>query len=225
MRNFDYMNNLHFGQMLKEIVHEKQVSSKKLTEAFSPSRYQLNADKIFKLSDVDVEDAIRISKIIDFNLLDNISNTYLSNIPFTGSYLEQTNYSIILNLSTRRFVFNIKEDLEKIHIGKYIKKLVHNEGWVERDIANRMKCNPSLVSYYYKHESLKIKPLIHFSQALNYNLIAEVYLVRMGTISCIQYFDDCIIKLNTQQNHAHEQDDGTFTITFCPKIKLKPKKG
>ena len=224
MKNDGYLKEFHIGRMIKELASQKHVPSKKLTEALLPSRYQFNTDKIFNLSDIDVEDAIRISKILDFNLLDNISHTYLSHIPFTGSYLEKTNYSILLSLSTKRFVFNIKEDLEKIHIGKYIKKMVHSKGWIERDMANKMKCDISLVSYYYKHENMKIKPLIHFSNALNYNLIAEVYLVRMGTISCIHYFDDCIIKLNTQQNHVDEHDEGAFTITFSP-LKKKSNKG
>ena len=221
MRNDDYLKELHIGRIIKELACQNHVSSKKLTGTLFPNRYQLNADKIFKLSDMDVEDVIRMSKIIGFNLLEKISNTYLSHIPFTGSYLEQTDYSITLGLSTRRFVLNIKEDLEKVHIGKFIKKLAQNKGWVERDMANKMKCNQSLISYYYKHESMKIKPLIHFSLALNYNLIAEVYLVRMGKICSINYFDDCIIKLNTQQNNPDEQVDGTFTITFCQKNKAK----
>ena len=216
--DYDYLNDLHIGRMIKEIACQKHVSSKKLTEAFSPYRYQLNADKIFKLSDMDVEDTIRISRIIDFNLLDTLSKTYLSHIPFTGSYLEQTDYSIMLNLSTRRFVLNIKEDMERVHIGSYIKKWVRNKGWGEGDIANRMKYNLSLVNYYYKHKSMKIKPLILFSCALNHNLIAEIYLVRMGAIISTHYFDNCMIKLNSQKNHADEQiekDNGIFTITFC----------
>ena len=36
----------------------------------------------------------------------------------------------------------------------------------------------SLTNYYFKQKSMKIKPLIRFSHALKYNLIAEVYLRR-----------------------------------------------
>ena len=56
----------HIGKIIKRIVSQKHISSMNLTEAIH--RYQKNADKIYKLEDMDVEDVIQISYMLKYNI-------------------------------------------------------------------------------------------------------------------------------------------------------------
>ena len=218
---FDYIKDFHLGSMIKEIAGQQKIAASKIMEVLNPPRYQKNVDKIFKIKDMDIDDVIRISRLLEHKLLEMISYKYLSHLPFSGIYLGQTYDSITLCLKTNSFKISRKEDifnfLENFHIGDYIKIIAQQKGLYEKELAAMIGWKPASVSYYFKHKSMKINPLIHFSKALQYNFIAEIYLVRAS----IHPFNDCTIKLSTHQNQSVNQDEGIFSMVFSSKNQNK----
>ena len=218
MKNEDLLIDLHIGSMIKEVAIEKQVSAKKIADAIN--RYDGNADKIFKLSDMYVDDVKIISHLLTCNFLKIISDKYLSHIPFTGNLLTQENFSIILDMQSNCFQIKKqntkKEDLE-ICIGSYIKEVAKQNGIREQQVASQIGCSQGSISYIYKNDTIKIKQLIKVSMALNYNLITEVYLPKMDIIFFYHLFDGCIIELNTKNLQSEEQNDRIFSILFNSK--------
>ena len=216
MKNEDLLIDLHIGSMIKEVAFKKQVSAKKIADAIN--RYDRNADKIFKLNDMYMEDVQIISHLLMCNFLKIISDKYLSHIPFTGNILTQENFSIILDMQSKCFQIkkkNTKKEDFEIHIGSYIKEVAKKNGIREQQIADQMGCSQGLISYIYKQKTMKIKQLIKVSMALNYNLITEVYLSKMDIIFFYHLFDDCIIELNTNKNiQGEEQNYRIFSIHF-----------
>ena len=51
MKNNDLYEKVHVGRIIKDIARQRKVSSGVLAQAIS--RYQQNADKIFRLEDMD----------------------------------------------------------------------------------------------------------------------------------------------------------------------------
>ena len=202
--------------MIKDIALKKNITVKKIAKAFFPPRYQNNECKIFRLKDLNVEDAIRISHALDYNLLEMISEKYLSHLPSSRSDLKYAYDFMILNFQTGSYqIHRIKKDNDSwkhIHIGQYIKELVQKKGWSEHFLAKQSGSSQSLISYYYNRKSMNIKQLIRFSNALNYNLIAELYLVKMNFNNSLYNFNDLVIKLNTQNSCTEDREEGTFDL-------------
>ena len=219
MKNNNFLKDLHIGRIIKDIAIQNHVQAKHLVHAFHPVRYRDNADKIFKLKDMDLEVIIRISYTLEFNLLEMISEKYLPHLPFSGSNLKEVDAYITLCIRTGHFKIQKKEkngDWEDIHIGQSIKKIIQQKGWSEGYLAEQLGCDKSLINYYCKRKNMHLKKLIEFSNALKHNLIAEVYLVRMNFFNSLKYLNQCVIKLNTQQNISKNRDEGTFEMTFSP---------
>ena len=220
MKKNDFLKELHLGRLIKEIADQKHISSSRLELAFDPRRYERNAEKIFKLEDLDIEDTIRICNILESNLLETISNRYLSHIPFFGSHFKYAYQSITLHFPTNHFTINRNEEnntyLEKIHIGHYIKELSQKKHWSQQYLAMQFGCEQSLINYYFKHKSMKIKPLLRFSNVLNYNLIAEIYLLRKQVVPSLQHLNDCVINLFTNRNRTESSETGEFSMHFKP---------
>jgi len=214
MKKDDYLKDFHLGRLIKEIAHQRSISSSQLELAFNPRRYERNADKIFKLEDLDIEDFIRICNVLEFNLLETITNKYLPHIPFKGDLIKYAYQSITLHFTTNHFTINRNEEnntyLEDIHIGQYIKETVQKKGWRQHYLAKQMDCKQSLIYYYFKQKSMKIKPLIRFSHVLKYNLIAEIYLLREQAVPSLLHFDDSTVKLFKSDN----SETGVFSIKF-----------
>ena len=99
MKSTDYLKDLHIGKMIREIASQKQTSSKRLAEVLN--RYtSKNADKIYNLQDMYIDDVVQISYIIKYNILEGISETYLSHIPSTVSVPDQDSYTFTLDMHT-----------------------------------------------------------------------------------------------------------------------------
>ena len=218
MKKDDNINELHLGRLIKEIAHQKSISSSRLELAFIPPRYQHNADKIFKLADLDIEDAVQICNILESNLFETISNKYLSHIPFYGNHIKYAYQSITLHFPTNHFTINRNEEnntyLENIHIGQYIKEMVEKRKWSQHYLAKQIDCKQSLINYYFKQKSMKIKPLIRISNALYYNLIAEIYLIRKYVVPSLRHVNNMIINLFENTNIAEKNEKGVFTMQF-----------
>jgi len=221
MKKEENFEDFHIGRMIKEIVDQQKIAPSKISGVLYPVRYQVNKDKIFKIKDMDIEDVIRISQVLAHKLLTTISCKYLSHIQLTGKFMAQAYDIITLNLETRRYTIGRKEEIfdfiKNFHIGDYIKEIAKEKELNTKELAAAMKRDQSHVSYYFKRNSMKIKPLILFSNALKHNLIAEIYLIRLS----IPRFIDCTIKLNSHQNDPEKQDEGDFSIFFSPPNRQK----
>ena len=64
----DYLKELKIGEIIKEFSLKTHLSSKQLASLIY--RDQRNADKIFKMGDMDVEDLIKISFALKQNILE-----------------------------------------------------------------------------------------------------------------------------------------------------------
>jgi len=213
-----FKDDLHIGKMIKEIAIQKQVSAKKIADAIQ--RYNGNADKIFKLDDMYVEDIILISYLLKFNFLRIISNKYLSHIPFTGDILKQENFSITLEMPSNSFRIikkSEKKDRLEVHIGDYIKDVALKKGIKKLYITNQLGRSQGLISYLYKQNTMKIKQLIKISIALNYNFISEVYLSRMDVTFSFHLFDGCIVELTTKHTQSGKLNEGVFSMIIKSK--------
>jgi len=216
---FDYLKDFHLGSMIQEIAGQQQIVASKIVEVLYPSRYQNNADKIFKIKDMDIDDVIRISQLLEHKLLEMISDKYLSHLPFSGIYLGKINASLTLYFETKRFLIDNKEEesnfLKYIHIGDIIKELAKEKGWSEQDLAKKYGCNKTLVNYYFNNQRMKMMPMIRFSNALQINLITEIYLAGVS----ILHFNGCTIKLNTHNSNPENKYGGFFSIIFKSRMK------
>ncbi|MCL2245566.1 MAG: hypothetical protein FWC10_00395 [Lentimicrobiaceae bacterium] len=192
MKNNDFLKNLHIGKMVCEIAHQKEVSSKKIAETIL--RYERNSHKIFQLHDMDVEDIVHISYLLEYNILEDISKNYLSQLPYKKNiwnhnahiieYDVEKNFFQILNHDNSCFF------LKHVQLGEHIKSVAETNGWNEHGLAKKLNCSQSYISYLFHQKSLKIKHLIWISIALNHNFIAAQYLVHMFnfSLSILQYY-------------------------------------
>ena len=83
MRIKDFLQDLHIGKMIKGVALQKKVASNKI--AYAINRYQNNADKIYNLDDMDADDVVRISYVLEHNLLEDISHKYLAHLYYARS--------------------------------------------------------------------------------------------------------------------------------------------
>ena len=159
MREEKLRNDLHVGKMVKNLVDKKHISSLKLSEVFN--RYSHNNDKIYKLDDMYVDDIVRISYLAGYNLLEDISEKYLSHIPDIKNYKKHKSITITINMQTERLTIYQNagncDFLKDIHVGQHLKVLAKKNKWSNRYISHRLKCVPSLISYHYAQNSMKIK--------------------------------------------------------------------
>jgi hypothetical protein len=81
-------------------------------------------------------------------------------------------------------------------------------------MAKRLYCSQGWVSMLYGSKSLKIRILIHISNALQYHLIAELYLSQMIIMPTPDTFNGCIITLNPEQIQILNPKDNTILMTF-----------
>ena len=210
------LKDLHIGKIIKEIAQQKNVSSKQIAEAIC--RYQQNADKIFRLEDMDIKDVVRISYLFEYNILVPLAEKYLSHLPVNAHITDTESCLLKIDMKNRRV---ITEDilyncdfLKDIDIGQHIRKIAEQKGYTVQDMAKRLHCVHSMVSQLYAYKSLKIKKLIEISNLLHYNFIAELYLSQMVIISSWYKFDDCVIVLTPQQVRVFRSNCNTTLMIF-----------
>ena len=216
MKNNDVYEKIHVGRIIKDIARQRHVASGILAQAIT--RYQRNADKMFRLEDMYVHDVVRISYALEYNILEMLSNDYMNHLPLIEYKHEHECYSITLDLQTKHCI--IKQNagncdfLTDIKIGKHIRRIVEKIGWSAKYLANRLNCAPNTISDLYKMETLKLKRLFRISNALGHNLIADVYLSKMCIVSDIELLKQCRITINAQKIHIINPKDSTFSMVF-----------
>jgi hypothetical protein len=90
MENNIFLKDLHIGRIIKETANRIQVSSSKIAETIL--RYQKNANKIYGLEDMHVDDIVQISYLLKFNILEALSKEYLSHLPSIKNQSRQENF-------------------------------------------------------------------------------------------------------------------------------------
>ena len=226
MKSTDYLKDLHIGKMIREIASQKQTSSKRLAEVLN--RYtSKNADKIYNLQDMYIDDVVQISYVIEYNILEDISETYLSHLPSTEIVLDQESYSLTLDMQTQLFTINKNagncDFLSDIHPGQYIKEMVQKKGWTTNTLMKRLNCSQSSVSRLYQSVSIKIKRLIQLSNVFRHNLIADLYLSRMILVPTFELFDRSIVTINPQQIRIENIADKSVLMVYNRQNSKKRK--
>jgi len=216
MKKTAHLEELHIGSMIKEIALNKGVPSKVLAGLIR--RYEQNADKIYRLEDMDTEDIILISYPLEYHFLKVISDKYLSHLPAIKNNPEQENYYLKWDGQSGNFTVlrDIGKDdiLQKIHIGQHIRKFAEKKGWSQQDMAKILQCLQSSISDLYRHKSLKIKKLVHVSSVLKHNFIAEMYLSRMFLVSSSTKSTHYIMTKTPQEIRIENPDDKIFSMVF-----------
>ncbi|MDR0363883.1 MAG: hypothetical protein LBH92_02550 [Bacteroidales bacterium] len=210
------LNDLHIGNMIKEIASNKNIPSKKIAETLL--RYQQNANKIYGLADMSAEDVVLISYLLQYNFLKIISEKYLSNLPIIEEISNEEKYYMELDVQTGRIEIigdiGKKKVLQKIHIGRHIKAVANKNKWNMQYMAKLLNHSQSYISYLYRQKSLKIKKLIQISNILNHNFIAEAYLNRMFIISSSDKSSSATIIKIPQEVRIKNPDDNNFVAIF-----------
>ena len=204
--------------MIKRIASEKRIPSSKLVEAIH--RYQNNADKIYKLEDMDTEDVIRISYTLKHNLLEWMSKKYLSHLPSTGTGSEQEIYTLSLDMRTKQFTITGNtgncDFLKELHFGDCFRKTAQKNGWSSKYLETRLNYSQSTISDLFNSKSLKVKKLFRISDLLKYNWIEEIYLSKMCIVPYL-HIDECVIILTDRQVRIKKSDDSAFSMKYCRK--------
>ena len=213
MERNDFLNDLNIGKMIEEIALQKKIRANKLVPLLN-GRYCQNGNKIYASKDMDVEDVVEISYLIEYNLLDVISDKYLSHIACATDHKKRKLFTIKMDIQTKSFNFYVNgsncDFLDDVHIGKYLKDWMNKNGWPKSCLAKKLGCAPSLINYYYSQKRLRIKTLITLSMALNHNLIAAVYLSQMRIAPSLDQFNDCIITITDQEVRITNPNDDAF---------------
>jgi transcriptional regulator with XRE-family HTH domain len=215
-KNNDFLKDLHIGRIIKEIALQKGISSKKIADIINRDHH--NADKIFKMNDMDTEDIIRISYLLKYNILELIAKNYLSHLTSTnhstGSEFSLLKIDIGNQAITIYDEFNNSDFLKNIHIGQHIRMIAKKNELSGRDMANKLHCSQGMISHLYKSKSLKVKTLMQISNALQYHFIAEIYLSQIITASFWDMLDNCIITFNPHQIQILNANDKTIVMVF-----------
>jgi len=167
---------------------------------------------------MDIEDIVRISYLLEYNILEDISKKHLSHLPH-NTYINNEETSMLkIDMRTLR-IYTCEsaqnyDFLKDITIGREIRKIAEQKGWSEKDIANKLQKSQSTISDLYRSKSIKIKSLIIISDIFNYHFIAEVYLSQMMIVFSTDKFDDCIISINPQQIRIFSPNDKSFLMVF-----------
>jgi len=208
-------DDFHIGKIIKKIVSQKHISSANLIKAIH--RYQKNADKIYNLEDMDVEDLIRICYVLKYNILEWLSKKYLSHLPNIISGSEQEIYSLTLDMQTKRFTVTGNtgncDFLKDVNFGAHFRKLAKNTGWHSKYLETKLNCSQSTISDLFNSKSLKVKKLFRISDLLRYNLVEDVYLSKMCIVPYL-HFEECIIKLTNQKITIMNPNNSTFSMNY-----------
>jgi hypothetical protein len=100
MKENDHFKDLHIGAIVKALAHQKGLSSKEIAKVLR--RYNTNADKIYKLHDMDIEDVVHLSWLLQYNILEYLTHKYLPHLYNRRQPNETDSYRIKIDLKTQR---------------------------------------------------------------------------------------------------------------------------
>ena len=223
--NNDFLKDLHIGNTIKEIASKKKIATRKIADAIYYN--QSNADKIFKMNNMDVEAVVRISYVLEENILELYEKKHLSHLPFRCNVIE-TEYCF-LNIDINNKTISASENynncdfLKNTHIGQHIKNFAHKNFWNEQDVAKKLQCSQSTVSVLYKSKSIKLKKLIEVSYTLEYNFIADVYSSQMFIPFTANFLDNSRIIFSPFQIRVLDSNDNSTKMIFLRDDDKKSK--
>jgi len=195
------LEQLHIGKIIKKIASVKKISSKEIADIIN--RSQQNANKIFWHDDMVIEDIIRISYLLKFNILFFIINEFLPHLITEDTYCAKDTLLLKIDMKSRTVIYNDFESninyLKNIHIGNHIKKVAIENKWKNKDVAKLLCCSISDVSYLYQCKSLKIKKLLQISAAFQFNFFSVDYLNYISIGNSLNFIDDCVLLVNRKK--------------------------
>ena len=229
MKNDDYLKDLHsdsvedfhVGRWIEAEARNKNIPPRKVAEVIS--RYQHNEEKIFQRDDMDVEDVVKISYLLEYHFLEKFSNRFLSHLPRIKSKLALERHTITFNFKTRSYDLHGNtgswDFLNVIHFGPHIKKLAEQNGWGQKEVADGLKCKQSTVSDLYRKKSIKVKKMVELSNFFQRNLISELYLSQMMLVPPLKLFDQSTIMVAGETICLVKLSDKNFSIQFRPRTE------
>jgi len=127
-----------------------------------------NAHKIPGLKDMDTKDVVKISYLLKYNLLELLTERYLSHILCPASSQLRPFHVIEVNTGTLRCTVNQNagnyDFLNKISIGQYIQSIAVQKGLSKDDLKGLLNLSKSSVSRLFCTKSLRIKKIRFFAQ-------------------------------------------------------------
>ena len=220
MEKDDFLDDLHIGKIVEEIADHNRVSPKQIAEVIC--RYQNNAEKIFKLNDMNTEDVVKISYVLKYNLLEMLSEKYIPHL--SGFELSPKQPYCIIEVNTKsmqcksnRFAgnYDFLND-ENIRIGKYIRNVAEEKGLNEQALGKLLSLSQSNISRLYHSKSITVKRMIRFSIKLEHNLFSKLYLSRIIIASSQSMLDHCTIKISEVRVDIINPKNGAVLKTFLP---------
>jgi transcriptional regulator with XRE-family HTH domain len=216
MKKDDFLKQVHIGHLIKEIAVNKGITSGKLAAAIN--RYHQNSNKIYQLDDMDIEDVVRISFILDCNILDIFMEKCSFPVMMDNTESVYNDCIFTFDIDNKQITFPKRTSncvfLKYIHLGRIIREIAEQQGLNEKTLADRLHYSHSNISRLYQQKSIKVKPLLQISHALQYNFIEKVYLSQMFIRDSSEIFNHCIIAINPQWIRITNLNDATFLMFF-----------
>jgi len=210
------LKKLHLGKLIKRVAKNKGVATKDIAVAFNRSK--LNASKILWHDDLNIEDVIRVSYLLEYNFLFFIVNDYLLHLTPTSSDRGTEICLFKVDMNSRKIYCNEYEIntnyLKDIKIGEYIKAIAHHKNWCGQEVANRLNCTAANVSYLYKSKSLKVKKLIEISEVFQYDFISNVYLDKINISNSLHFLAGCVINVNKNNIQVIDPINNTCLLYY-----------
>ena len=210
------INEFHIGNYFKKVAFEKGITARMFAKAIDS--YHQNAEKIFLLDDMDIEDVIRISYLLQHNILFFVVNEYLSHLFNTHEDSEADSCLLTVNMKERSIFSHESVDncdfLQKIHIGNCIREVVQKSHLSRQEVAHLLQCSESMISYLFRKKSLSVKKLLHISSALHYDFISNVYLSHVFISQSLHFLDDCIISVSRNKITVYHSKNKTNMLVF-----------
>lgn len=216
MKKNEFLSDLHIGGLIKEIAVQKHFSSVKIAETIC--RYKNNSAKIYKLEDMDINDLVKITYLMEYNFLEKITKKYQFHLPEIDNFFEQETDYIEMNMFSKH-ITNYNADinynfLRNIHIGREIKRIAQKKGWSEQYLATKLSYSQSTVNELCWSESIKVKKLMFISEIMQHNFIKDVYLSRIRLVHPLKVFDRCKIIINEKKITITKPYDESFLIVY-----------
>ena len=214
--NDNLLEGLHVGKMIQELAIQKGISAKQIALVINHDTD--NADKIFKMDDMYTEDILKISKSLEYDILSLIVEKYLSPHLFCYYPVETEQLFFKIDEKSRHLIPQVLENncenTKDILIGNHILKIANKNNLKQKDLAERLCCTQSMISYLFHLKKIKIKKLIIISIAMQYDFISNVYLSQIKLPPSIDFLKDYEIYASSHQITFKHVKDKTNLMIF-----------
>ena len=229
MKNDESMYDFHIGDMIKHIAIYSGITPQQMADKTGRYQEEYNTNKIYQMEDMDVEDVVKLSFLLEYPILEELCQKYLSHLPINSnlSVHEEEEYAITFDFQTMQYTVQgnpgNSDFLKDTHLGQYIEELAKENRWSEQDVANLLQYTQGMVSDLYRRKSEKVKKLFSISEALHHHLVYDLYLSRMVIAPSLASFNHSVITISGRNIHVGNPNDKTFSILFQPQDDETPK--